>query len=470
MGDTGTAGCIGDKDTIKPGEKKSLTQCTCPEDGGPAGSGCLVVDSKPSQCTQPEAKKYENYCKTNGYTVNAVLTSSCPAAPTPTPICGNPYCQDWVKGDGSPADTCTKSGKTYYKAYKECKVNGTPVDYPEQECGSVPSCEIPANTPTSTPKPDEPTATPGPQCGADCSTNSNVCDNISGCNVCDATTKTCVPPTGGNPSPTPPGSPSPTGNNPGVPGPQCGDDCTNNPNVCQLAGNGCTSCVDNGSGRKTCQNPGSTPPPPPPGTTSAPTATPTPDFSEAMCKCDGMTVSQIIAGQPAVFTATSKVTGSDVSKAEAKQIEFLLSAGNNPASRKIIAGPQRVNTTASGNATEMKYQAQWTVNIPQTVEKNVDYVAKATIKCTRKTTAQAYPYTAMVLGESDKKSIFSVITDFFRSLFGGETAEQVNTQDQPEENQDEFVSIAERNNLQLGTFAPAKVIENKCPTIKFRFQ
>ncbi|HRN96252.1 MAG TPA: hypothetical protein PLD54_02300, partial [Candidatus Levybacteria bacterium] len=291
VGDDGTAGCIGSTAEIKPGEKKTLTQCTCPEDGGPAGSGCLVVESKPSQCTQPEAKKYENYCKSNGYTVNAVLTSSCPAAPTPSPVCNNPYCQHWPKKDGSPADTCTKNGKTYYKAYKECTVDGKPVDYPEQECGSLPACEIP-ETPSNTPTPTVPGG--GPMCSRDCSTDAKVCEQATdGCTAClddGAGGKTCQPPPGGGPTATPPGS-GPTATPPG-------------------------------------SGPTATPPASPPTATPVP-PTPTPDFNEAMCKCDGMTVSQIIAGQPAVFTATAKVTGSDVTKAEAKQIEFLLSAGNN---------------------------------------------------------------------------------------------------------------------------------------------
>ncbi|HRN96251.1 MAG TPA: hypothetical protein PLD54_02295, partial [Candidatus Levybacteria bacterium] len=72
-----------------------------------------------------------------------------------------------------------------------------------------------------------------------------------------------------------------------------------------------------------------------------------------------------------------------------------------------------------GNATEMKYQAQWTTTIPATIEKNVDYVARATIKCTRKTTVQAYPYTSMVLGETDSKGgFFATITNWIRNLFG----------------------------------------------------
>jgi hypothetical protein len=216
-------------------------------------------------------------------------------------------------------------------------------------------------------------------------------------------------------------------------------------------------------------NPPTATPRPPTATQSPPTATPTPDFNEAMCKCDGMTVSQIIAGQPAVFTANAKVTGSDTSKAEAKQIEFLLSAGNDPTTRKIIAGPQRVNTTASGNATEMKYQAQWTVNIPSTVQKGVDYVAKATIKCTRKTTAQAYPYTAMVLGEVDRKSIFSVVADFFRNLFSGETDSQVSVDDAQVSTQQTSGSN-DKKQLQLGTFVPATVVpEAVCSEVRFRF-
>jgi hypothetical protein len=426
----GPSQCTGDEKTIKPGEKVTLTQCTCP-DGGDPDSGCLVVKSKPAQCSEPVAKKYDGaYCSSNGHTIDTPLTAKCEAPPTPSPVCEAAYCEHW----GDPAPTCVKDGKTYYKAYRECKLDGKTVGYPEEECGSVPQCEIPSNSPTATP--------------------------------------------------------TPTG------GPQCNADCTANPDYCLQAPDGCTVCTDNGSGNKTCQPPSGTPPPdttppastppvstppastppvstPPVVTNTPPPATPTPDFSEAMCKCDGMTASQIIPGQPAIFTATSKVTGSDVTKAEVKQIEFLLAAGNDPTNRQRIAGPERVNTTASGTSTEMKYTAQWTVNIPAQVQKNVEYQARATIKCTRKTTAQAYPYTAMVLGETEsKEGLFFVIADFFKNLFNRSDSQTSNESDQDKQPtaQEDFASIAEQNNIQLGSFAPAQIIENKCPVIKFKFQ
>jgi hypothetical protein len=290
-----------------------------------------------------------------------------------------------------------------------------------------------------------------PACNTDCSSNPNICQQATGgCTTCADNSsggKTCQPPVV----------------------PACNTDCTSNPNICQQASGGCTVCADNASGGgKSCQPPTNQPP------VTNPPVSPTPDFSEAMCKCDGMTVSQIIPGQPAVFTATAKVTGSDVTKAEAKQIEFTLGVGNDPANRKLVAGPDRVNTTSSGTSTEMKYTAQWTVNIPAAVQKDVEYHARAAIKCTRKTTAQAYPFTAMVLSESESKGgLFATIADFIRNLFN-RSDEKVpsnssENKTQSSEEQD-FVSIAEQNNIQLGSFAPAKVIENKCPVVKFKFQ
>ncbi len=305
------------------------------------------------------------------------------------------------------------------------------------------------------------TPPPAPACNTDCSADPTICQQATdGCTACldnGSGGKTCQPPAG----------------------PACNTDCSADPTICQQATDGCTACVDNSSGGKSCQVPPgttTTPPPPNPPTEppQQPTATPVPDFNEAMCQCDSMTVSQILAGQPAIFTATSKVTGSDVTKAEAKQIEFLLTAGNDASSRKVIAGPERVNTTASGSSTEMKYSAQWTTNIPANVEKNVEYVARATIKCSRKTTAQAYPYTAMVLGESSERGgLFSMISNFFKNIFGGDKTDKapVSTQGQHVASQDDtLVSVADKGNIQIGTFTTGTVTYNKCPEVRFKFK
>lgn len=395
----GPSNCTGASATIKPGETKTLKNCTCP-DGGHPDSGCVVVESKPAKCSEPAVRK-TNYCGTNGSSVTAKLEAKCEAAPTPTPVCGAAYCENWGSG-GNSAPTCVSNGKTYYKAYKECKVDGKVVDYQEQRCGSVSTCEVPTadeptSTPTSTPVPDAPTNTP-----------------------------TDTPPSNPPPGNPPPGNPPP----------------------------------DN-------------PPPtdvPPTATSVPPTATPTPDpFSEAMCKCNNMTVSQIIAGQNATFTANAKVEGSDTTYAQVKEIEFLLSSGNNPASRTRIAGPQRMPATiTSQTANLVQYQSQWTIPIPGNIQKGTDYVAQATVKCSRKTNAYDMPYTATVLSAStEQRGFFGAILEFFANIFNRTPVEQQVPTPTPTV-REEFATIAE-GNLQLDSFAPATVTEKTCNSVKFRF-
>ncbi len=213
---------------------------------------------------------------------------------------------------------------------------------------------------------------------------------------------------------------------------------------------------------------------PPGGTTPSvtpSTVTPTPDFSEAMCKCDGMTVSQIISGQQAVFTANAKVEGSDISKAQVKSMTFALYEGNNISSTKVIEKSDPIAPTiTSQTASKVQYQSQWSFTIPDTVKKGVDYRAQAQIKCERKTTAQLLPFTATVMGAStEQRGLFEIILNFFASIFSTDTGDSTGTT--PTSTpvaQDDLASIAE-SNLQLDSFSPAQVTQRSCNLIKFRF-
>ncbi len=312
----GPSMCSGSQQSVAPNEEFKLDKCSCLVD--PEGK-CLQVRNLPDGCT---VNQNPIACGTNG--PDAVIANfdvSCPATPTPQPTtCVEAgYCEPWHTKDNIPADNPNKD------KILECLDKGYYV-YTKKLCSNA-GYEV----------------------------------------TCDTNRPECKIPVA---------SPTPTD------GPQCDQDCSTDPTICQKGGGGCTACVDNGSGGKTCQVPPtntptdsppvstppvstppvstppvSTPPvsTPPVATKTPPPPTPTPDFGEAMCKCDGITATPLIPGQPATFTATSKVTGSDVTKAEAKQIEFILTGGNDPSNRQRIAGPERVNTTVSGSSTEMKY-------------------------------------------------------------------------------------------------------------------
>lgn len=418
----GPSNCTGDSTTIKPGEKKTLTQCTCP-DGGHPDSGCLVVESKPAACSEPVAQK-TNYCATNGSSVNANLTAKCEAPPSQgvckpgetrtTPNCrkcssNGQWNKDYSVGDWQtcfcqdnpndasckPATEC-KPGDVQKlpKACRVCDVNGKwKKDYTGQDwqaCKCIDSPEDPACK-KADPGPND----PGPQ----------------------------------DPGPNNPGPQDPGPNNPGPQDPRPND--------------------------------------PQPATFTPVPPTPTPDpFNEAMCKCGGMTASQIIAGQSAIFTATGKVEGTDTQYAQIKEIEFLLSV---PSTKQRVAGPQRVPATVlSQSTTSVQYQSQWNVQIPSNVQRGVEYVAQATVKCSRKTNA-GLPFTAVVMGASDEnKGLFGIIMDFFAKLFRQNSSED-ETPASTTTQQDETVTVFGEDKLQLGSFTPATVTESSCRSVKFKF-
>ncbi len=110
-----------------------------------------------------------------------------------------------------------------------------------------------------------------PACGANCAGNPNICQNIVGCNYCNPANNTCAAPPVTNPPVTNPPVTNPPVTNPPNPtatpttAPVCGADCSQNPNLCQNI-SGCNYC--NPTSKK-CEaqpspTPTSTPSPTPP--------------------------------------------------------------------------------------------------------------------------------------------------------------------------------------------------------------
>lgn len=340
-----------------------------------------------------------------------------------------------VGGGWSCTDSDLKGYMTWYAGDCPAATN-TPVPACNTSCSSDKDCQGAKDSCTvcnKTTNKCEAPSTPVPACNTNCSSDKDCQGAKDSCTVCNKTTNKCeAPPNDPGPNDPGPNDPGPNDPGPNDPGP-------NDPGP-----------VD----------PTATPVPP--------TATPTPDpYNEAMCKCDGITVSQIIAGQQAVFTANGKVEGTDTQYAQIKDIEFLLSI---PSTKQRIAGPQSVPATVlTQSSTSVQYQSQWNVQIPSNVQSGVDYVAQATVKCMRKTNASHLPFTAVVMGASDEnRGLFGIIFDFFAKLFSQNQTQNEKPVSTPGP-QDETVTVFGEDKLQLDSFKPATVTERSCRTVKFRF-
>jgi hypothetical protein len=161
-----------------------------------------------------------------------------------------------------------------------------------------------------------------------------------------------------------------------------------------------------------------------------------------------------------------KVDAPNTDKAKVRDITFRVFQGS-----QVVGESGPIPATKQGNSGQsVQYQSQWTWNVPTTLQKGVTYQARATIKCVSTATTLNYPFTASVLGANEEGGLFARIMNFFKGIFGNET----NTQSQPTPVPDNTsvsteMGIAAEDGLQLGTFAPASVIEKTCNAIKFRF-
>lgn len=236
---------------------------------------------------------------------------------------------------------------------------------------------------------------------------------------------------------------------------------------------------------------------PPPGATSTPTRTPgptststpapsntpvptpTPDFNEAMCKCDQMNVGQIALGQPIQVEAFAKVEGSDVSKAEVQGMKFRIYEGNAGAGR-VRELPEKGDqpvTVVDNSPTLVRYRAEWTAN-PQ-IKTGEEYRIVATPLCVAKQAAAIRDAQTVVLAARDESvGFFGQIMNFFAGLFGGgdEVEESEGVQVAAEdEGAFSFVTnffkpqSQKRQQLQLDTFYPAQTEKEACNILKFKF-
>jgi len=331
--------------------------------------------------------------------------------------------------------TCTPGGPSCPQDCPNC-TSGT-AGY---TCKSAPACNSACTTPADcTGAKDSCTACTGgkcqkpPACNVTCSTPADCTGAKDGCTECVAGAtgaKTCQKPP-----------------------PACGASCdSKDPNACAGAKDGCTACVNS-----KCSLP--------------PTPTPTPDpFNEDMCKCDGLeTAAAIEPDKPITITAYGKVLAADDKYAKISTVQFALLKGTGASTKvdKILESDKITAEKVDGPAGIVRYKASWTFDIPQPVEKGVEYRIGTTTKCAKNTAFR--PLTRSVAAAQDEnKGFFASLGNFFSSLFGfdnGTTGDSNNSsQPSPTQTQEQ---------LKLGTFEPlkSKVLENNnCNLLRFEFE
>lgn len=203
--------------------------------------------------------------------------------------------------------------------------------------------------------------------------------------------------------------------------PACNTSCTS-PNQCLKAGDGCTACVTDATGANgTCKTPpacgspcqvdsqcaqgcsacvnGSCQPPPACGSSCSTKADCSrakdncseclegscTDFSDSMCKCDGIVADMSYPNSAFKFEAFGKVDGKDAQKAEIADVTFRMTKDNQVIAKSSPITPEVVQNDPS----KVRFKAAWQTAPPQ-VSKNSTYRVFADVRCKpKRITAQA---------------------------------------------------------------------------------
>ena len=490
--------CPGDSQGgLGPGSYFDLGYCSCE---GYGADGCLRVQGVPNGCTSSFTG---GYCGANGQTIDASLQITCEPPPLNCPPYGtNCTGPDFCCGDNQWCQTCSTGEQN-----GECTQG--PVEQGTCQPGDI--CDSSINQCVAPPQPpaqdicangecrDVDGACGGP-CGIGrrgvnrvCALNGeekicgNTCRDDDSCTQDEA--KSC--------------SQTCYGQNQCASGLICWDgvcrnqSCTNDAD-CTCAVGGQNPPGQNPPGQNP---PGQNPPgqnPPgqnPPGTqpTLRPTATPTPDFNPAMCKCDGIVNSALFAGEPVTVRAFAKVEGTDVTKALIKNMVIGLYKGANAnqlIEKSSLLPADVIETTAS----KVRYKSDWKFTMPKNVQIGEVYQIRATVNCERKTAQTRSASSFSTLSEIspepqiapiENKSIIERLTSFVGRLFGKKEVTKSTSQpnikptavptinyqlfeDMPSVKTDEAQVLDD--NLQLQPIYPARVEESACTYIKFKFE
>ena len=314
--------------------------------------------------------------------------------------------------------------------------------------GTLNAAEPDACLPTQPPPACNATCTPGGvACPRDCSECTSgpsgyTCKTPPACNTACSTPADC---TGANDSCT-----ACIGGVCKTP-PACGVACSKDGD-CTGAKDSCNTCV---AGK--CSLP--------------PTPTPTPDpYNDDMCKCDGLeTAATIEPDKPITITAYGKVLASDDKYAKISTVKFSVLKGNGNQVEKILETEPLPAEKTTGPSDIVRYKASWTFDLPQPVEKGVEYRIATNTKCAKNTAFSPLQRSVAAATTSKQEQGFlSSIFGFFSNLFGGGsnniTSDGATGPSPTGSNADQ---------LKLGTFEPLKVRlleNNNCNLLRFQFE
>lgn len=205
--------------------------------------------------------------------------------------------------------------------------------------------------------------------------------------------------------------------------------------------------------------------------TSVPTATPTPlPFDESMCKCDGLDFSAIALGTTTNVTAYGKVLGVNKNYAKIPTFKFKFFQGNGTVVKELKN--ETVNTTiVEETAEKTRYKADWSLNLPSSLDTTQTYRIQAVPVCSRAAALLSNPVpNRVVLASNDArpKNIFQQIASFFAGIFGmgQNTTNTTAVQSDPTPT----LTAEQKRQLQLKTFKPARGIStDNCSFVKFNF-
>ena len=292
----------------------------------------------------------------------------------------------------------------------------------------------PRPTATSTPPPNATnTPTPVPACNSDCSQNANICQQAGGgCTYCNPTSKKCEQP------------------------PACNTDCSANGDICKQASGGCTYC--NPTNKKCEVQPTATPTPPP--------------YDDSMCTCDGLDYTSLSLGNPTTITAYGKVLGVNKDYAKIPSFTFRFFKGTDPKDQSLVK-EEKINTGAPIElADKVQYKAVWNLTIPSDLDTKSTYRIQAKPMCSRKAIAAYFsPRNSVVLAaETQNLSILDRFVAFFTGLFQGSRPKSGSSTPAATPT----LTNTQRKNLQLQTFRPVTRVEkgkdvDNCTFIKFNF-
>lgn len=192
-------------------------------------------------------------------------------------------------------------------------------------------------------------------------------------------------------------------------------------------------------------------------------------FNEDMCKCDGITFTQIASGQEVTVTNFEKVEGPNIMKAKVQDMTFFFTEGRG-ANAPVIAKSQPIKATIiSQTADKVRYQAQWKVKVPENVKPGVDYQIFAQVKCVKQSEmAMASSNRAVLAETTSNQGFFSRIGSFFSRIFGG------NDNTTTVQSTGPTVTSApttnpNRESLQLRSFNPNVSASASCRFVNFNF-